>query len=98
MTEDEIIKSEMRLYALEAFVVNACAIACLQLANPREIVAKIRQQMIEGARMHGFPVDPAISDHLSAELESALDRLASMVNAQIDLTLKAQEAKNPDGS
>ena len=89
------LKAEMRLYALELLAADLFAMSCLMSSSPRETLARVRQQMIDGARSQTFPglADPAKSDLFSAELESALDRLMEMVNAQIDAVLQAREGK-----
>jgi hypothetical protein len=98
MTEEEL-RGQMRLYAVEILAVNLLAISCLMTPKPQELVAKVRQQMIDGARTHTFPGldDPAMSDLLSAELESAADRLMEMASAQIDVVLQGRE-RNKGGA
>jgi hypothetical protein len=60
----------------------------MRLAN------RISDQMLAGARAKGFSeVDPAMSDLLSAELESAVARLASMASEQIRTVLQNREAR-----
>jgi hypothetical protein len=97
MNEDEL-KAEMRLYAVEFLTANLFAMFCLMTSpSPRETLATARRQMIDSARSQTFPGldDPAQSDLFSAELESAVDRLMEMGNAQIDRVLQAREGKNP---
>jgi hypothetical protein len=78
------VKREMRLWALEVLVTNVFAMLCALDPDPEELAAKIRQQMLEGARQRGFPgYDPAQSDLLSAEFEAALSRLLAMAYEQI---------------
>jgi hypothetical protein len=76
----------MRLIAIENLVANAWAVLCLQ-AGPSTALATFeaaRKQMLQGAHNQTFPdVDPAMSDLLSAELESAIDRMAKSVAEQI---------------
>jgi hypothetical protein len=81
----------MRIYALEILAVNQFAVSCLTVApnDPLGLVSRVSQQMIEGARQHGFPgLDAASSDLASAELEDAVDRLMEMANAQINVVLQ----------
>jgi len=83
MNEAEV-KFEMRLWALELLVSNAFAMLCALDPQPDDLFAKIRQQMMEGARKRGFPgFDPGESDILSSELEAALGRLMEMVSTQM---------------
>ena len=92
MTPDEI-KTWMRIYAVEILAVNQLVISCLANApaDPLGIVERIRQQMIQGARTHGFPgLDAASSDLASAELEDAMNRLMEMVSGQISAVLEAR--------
>ena len=88
---EQAIKSEMRLYAIEYFLSSLWAISALQTGQPSEFWNKTRDQMISGARQKTFPgLDAATSDLFSAELEAALAQLASMVSAQINHVLEAQ--------
>jgi hypothetical protein len=61
----------------------------LATVTPRELLAQIRQHMIDGVRNKTFPElpDAAKSDHYSAELESYLNRLIGMINAQMGVAL-----------
>jgi hypothetical protein len=89
MTVDEL-KDWMRIYAVEILTVNHFATSCLTVApnDPLGLVARLRQQMIDGARAHGFAgLDAAMSDLASAELEDAVNRLMEMVSAQITAVL-----------
>jgi hypothetical protein len=88
----------MRLYALEILVVNQLAVACLTGgADPVAFVAKLREGMIEVIRGLAFPevADAAQSDLLSAELESAADRLMKMATGQILAVLEARQGRTP---
>jgi hypothetical protein len=82
--DEQTIKAEMRLWALEVLVCNIFAIIAASDTNPNELMTKTRDQMIAGARQRTFSeVDPAMSDLLSAELEAAVTRLMEMANSQI---------------
>ena len=51
-------------------------------AGPAMLESAPPKQALEGARNKTFPIlDPAMSDLLSAELESAVDRLIGMAKA-----------------
>lgn len=93
MTEDEI-KAEMRLYILETLVSNVLAINCCaaEPSDPKGAFAKAKKQMLGAAQIQSFPQlgDPALSDLYAAELESAVARIASMVDEQIDLLVTAR--------
>jgi len=90
---EQAIKDEMRIYVIEYFVSNLFAVACLQTPAPLEFWEKGRDQMIAGAQKKTFPmVDAAMSDLYSAELESALVHLASMVSEQINVVLKSRKS------
>ncbi len=98
MSPDEI-NNWMRIYAVEILAVNQFAASCLTNApaDPLGLVERLRQQMIEGARTHGFPgLDAASSDLASAELEDAMNRLMEMVSAQITVVLEARKTKSRD--
>jgi hypothetical protein len=98
MIEDEL-KLQMRLYAVEILSVNLLAISLLQTGTPLELLAEIRQQMIDGAKTHVFPGldDPAISDLFSAELEAAVDRLMEMASGQINAVLQDRKQQTEGG-
>jgi hypothetical protein len=86
MTAESDIKSDMRLWAVETLVVNLMTIMCVTEGNPLELAERTRAQMLAGARQRTFPeADPATSDLLSAELESAVERLMGMAIEQIRL-------------
>jgi hypothetical protein len=93
---EEAIRAEMRLYVLEVFFTNLLVVNCIT-ANPQDpmkVVTRLSDQMLAGARVKGFPeVDPAMSDLLSAELESAVSRLANMASEQIRFVLKNREGR-----
>jgi hypothetical protein len=97
MTTDEI-KDWMRIYALEILAVNHFAVDCIKVApdDPLGLVARLRDQMIAGARRHGFPgLDAASSDLASAELEDAVGRLMEMAGAQINVVLQRRTGSRP---
>jgi hypothetical protein len=93
VTESEV-KAEMRLYILEVFLANILAINCCaaEPSDPKGAFAKAKEQMIGAAQTQSFPglADAALSDLYAAELESAVTRIASMVDEQIDLLVKAR--------
>jgi hypothetical protein len=88
--DEDALKLEMRLYAVELFVVNILALHCLNTKPPLETFEKTKEQMLTGARQQTFPRvgDPATSDLLSAELEDALRVILTMVKTQINAVLK----------
>jgi hypothetical protein len=93
MTTDEL-KDWMRIYAVEILAVNLCAMSLLQTADPQGLAERVRKQMIEGTRRHGFAgVDPAMSDLASAELEDAANRLMEMVSEQIRVVLENRQPR-----
>jgi hypothetical protein len=62
MNEDAI-KTEMRLWALEVLVCNLIAIVCLSDPAPAELLSRTREKIVAGARTRTFSgVDAAISD------------------------------------
>jgi hypothetical protein len=92
--ELEILRDQIRLYALEILVVNEFAISLLtKVDDPLQRLEKCRQQLIEGARAHRFQRDAAESDYASGELEDAVDRLMEMVSGQINAALEARRKK-----
>jgi hypothetical protein len=98
MTQDEL-SAEVRLYAIEGLLTNLLATQLLMTGVPQQLLATLRQQMIEGARLRAFPElgDAAMSDAAAAELEAAVDRLMEMGSAQINQALQARQRK-PGGS
>lgn len=49
------LKAEMRLYTLEVLAADLFAMSCLMSSSPRETLARVHQQMIDGARSQTFP-------------------------------------------
>jgi hypothetical protein len=91
MTPDDL-KDWIRVYAAEILTVNLYATSLLRTDDPLGLASELRQQMVQGARIRGFPgLDPAMSDLASAELEGALDRLMRMVSEQINVALQARK-------
>jgi hypothetical protein len=87
--DENAIKPEMRLWALELLVCNLYAI--MAVSSPG-LMKRTFDQMIAGARVRGFEgYDPAMSDLLSAELESALARMMDMANSQMPAHLRGRE-------
>jgi hypothetical protein len=80
---EEIIKDEMRLFALETIT---CQLWALVLAErPADITTKIHSAWLGGAKNHAFPGvdDPAVSDLYSAEFEAAMQRLVEMQKSHL---------------
>jgi hypothetical protein len=83
---EKAIKDAMRLYAVEFFVATLFAVHCVNLdpSDPLKPLERAKKGMIEGAQKNTFSgQDPAMSDHLSAELEAAVTRLLAMAHAKI---------------
>lgn len=90
--DQEAIKNEMRLHALEILTVTNFSIACLETASPLMMAGEVHGRMQLAARKSKFPGDdPAMSDLLSAELEAAVSRLVAMGSEQIKLALKRDQ-------
>jgi hypothetical protein len=84
MDNEEAIRAQMRLWALEVLVCNLFAVMCASDPAPLELFDRTRDQMISGARQRAFgDFDPAQSDLFSGELEAAVARLMDMVGEQI---------------
>jgi hypothetical protein len=84
---DEIeIKAECRFYALEVMFCRLLATTFRQMGAAGDaMLEETRQQSLEGARQQTFPaLDPAMSDLVSAELESAIDRLLGMTKSLLE--------------
>jgi hypothetical protein len=90
MSVEDIIKAEVRLFALETIVCQN--LATTYQAMPREIFDAVKKQALEGARKQAFPgLDPAYSDLISAEFEAALARLYSMIQHHLDTVQKHRQ-------
>jgi hypothetical protein len=91
---EDAIKAEMRLWALEVLVCNLFAVSLIATGRPGALFSQVRQQILQGAKLKTFSgVDPALSDLLSAELETAVDRLLEMASAQIPAHLRGNEKR-----
>jgi hypothetical protein len=87
MNEDAV-KAEMRLWALETLVCDMFVMLLSSHPNPTTFFSQMRAQMLAGARKRTFPgFDPSQSDLLSAELEAAVSRLLAMANEQMQIGL-----------
>lgn len=77
--DEDAIRAEMRLYALELVVSAHYATLHRQMPDPMISVEMLRQAMIIKSRNQTFRgLDASVSDHAAAELEIAIDRLAGM--------------------
>lgn len=91
---EAIIQNEMRLFALESIVCQH--FATIYQAMPPEFFESVRKQAIEGARRQTFAgADAAHSDLLSAELETALDRLYKMIGSHLEKARQRRPGKQP---
>ncbi len=91
MDEDEI-KAEARLFALESVVCQLAAMMLIQTGGD-DALAMLQQQVhqqIAGARQKTFSElsDPALSDLMAAELEAAIGRLGQMQKELVALVLR----------
>ena len=77
--EEDAIKLEVRLFALESLF--SFSLATMNLGNPtaERDLAEIRDTFLDRSRVQTFPaLGPAYSDLVAAELEAAVDRLLKM--------------------
>jgi hypothetical protein len=72
------IENEVRLYAVEWLCASTTAMLLRASGDGEFLLSDLRKQAREGPRRHNLASDPVLSDHLSAELGSALDRLLQM--------------------
>jgi hypothetical protein len=82
---DEAIKAEMRLQALENIV---CILTALCLGVVEHIHPDVAQVFEERIRQSAktatsAELDPVMSDHVSAELEDALERLLGLIRGHL---------------
>jgi hypothetical protein len=90
MSAEDIIKAEMRLFALESIVCQH--LAMLYRSMPPEFFDSVKKQAIAGAQRQPFAgADAAHSDLFSAELEAALERLYAMIQHHLDTAQKRQQ-------
>ena len=85
MTEDEI-KHEARLRAIEWLTCLTHAVLLKTISDsPLETLTQAKSDFLEGLRSKAFPhLDPAMSDALSAELETAAETLLTSVQRFLD--------------
>ena len=84
MANEEQIKAEMRFYAIEWMVSKLWAVFLKSQGGGTADVEKIREQMSQAAHKKAFSsLDPSTSDHYSAEMEAAIDRLLVMAKATL---------------
>lgn len=81
--DESAVKFEMRLFALESIVCQHLA-TFYQSQSP-QLFEAVRKQAIEGTKRQTFAgANPEQSDLLSAELETAIDRLYSMIKSHLE--------------
>jgi hypothetical protein len=86
MADEVEIKAECRFYALEMMFCRLLATTFRQMGAVGDaMLEETRRQSLEEARRQTFPaLDPAMSDLVSAELESAIDRLLGMTKSLLE--------------
>jgi hypothetical protein len=81
--DEQQVQNEMRLFALESIICHHLATVYRSL--PPEIFPVVRRQAIEGAKKQTFAgADAVTSDLLSAELETAIQRLYNMIGTHLE--------------
>lgn len=84
--DDAAIKLETRIWALECLFSLQMAGAHAGAIDPAKSFAEMRDALVAKARAQAFPkLDPAMSDHLSAEFETAIARLLDMQRVWLGL-------------
>jgi hypothetical protein len=79
---EETIKNEMRLFALESIVCQH--VTALYQTMPREMFDAAQKQAVAGTQRPIFRGAAATSDLLSAEFQTALERLYGMIQHWIE--------------
>jgi len=80
---EEKIKADMRLFALESVVCQH--LAMIYQTMPREHFDFVKKQAIEGTKRHTFAgADASMSGLLSAELQIAIQRLYGMIQHHLE--------------
>jgi hypothetical protein len=82
--DKDAIEKEMRLYALEWLCTSTTALLLKSNGFDIEFLDAIRKQAAAGARQQALSDDPVLSDHFSAELETAVDRLLGMTKTFLE--------------
>lgn len=76
---EEAIKTEVRTWALESLVTLLWAAQHAIDPDPQGSLNGLRDRMLAKAANQTFPgLGPTMSDHVSAEFESAISRLVEM--------------------
>jgi hypothetical protein len=89
---EEKIKADMRLFALESVVCQH--LAMIYQTMPREHFDFVKRQAIEGTKRHTFAgADAPMSGLLSSELQTAIQRLYGMIQHHLDAERKKKAGK-----
>jgi hypothetical protein len=72
------IENEVRLYAVEWLCASTTAMLLKASGDSEFFLSDLHRQARDGACRENLPSDAILSDHLSAELEGAVDRLLRM--------------------
>ena len=76
---EELIRAELRLYAIEYLLSNAFVQLYRLNGVPPEAVMKSHEQLLDRLTYETFPTDPATSDMVADELRQAVKRLLEMI-------------------
>lgn len=77
--DEEALKAEIRLWALECIVSQLAVMLYVTSGDPHLVMAHRRAALMAKTKTMTFPGhDPAMSDFVASELESAVDRLLVM--------------------
>ncbi len=85
--DEQTIRREARLRAVENLTVILIGAACAQASprDPKGFLKQLRNWVADGAQKSTLPpgFDPALSDHYSAEVQEAMDRLLDQAKRQL---------------
>ena len=82
------IDNEVRLMAIETVLVHVAKVAFLTNGVTEEGIAEWRKNATEKLGSQTLPgIEPALSDHCSAELQAAVDQLISQIQSAVSKTM-----------
>jgi hypothetical protein len=82
--EEHQINVAVRITALETILVHVAKVAFLASGGTEEGLDHLRRDAAEKLAAEGLPgMDASLSDHISAELESGVDRLIVKIRSAV---------------
>lgn len=92
------IDNEIRLMALETVLVHVAKVAFLTSGVTEAGISEWRKDAIKKLGSQTLPgIDPALSDHCSAELQVAVDQLISQIQSAVSTTMSQLRGESGRG-